>query len=178
MNIGVISVRYARALLESATKLKVEDTVYGEMSVLAHSFIQVPQLRLTIDNPMLAKDKKSNLLVCACGNDVSPLTKRFISLVLQEGREFALQFMANSYITLYRKQKNIIHGKLITAATVSLKEENKMQQLVARKTKGTVEFQTEVDPSLIGGFVLEYDTYRLDESVKSQLNNILKQLNK
>lgn len=178
MDIGVISVRYARALLESATELKIEETVYGEMRILAHSFIQVPQLRLTIDNPMLAKEKKSNLLICACGNDVSTLTQRFISLVLQEGREFALQFMANSYITLYRKQKNIIHGKLITATQVSSKEEDKMQQLVAKKTKGTVEFQTDIDPSLIGGFVLEYDTYRLDKSVKTQLNSILKQLNK
>jgi len=34
-----------------------------------------------------------------------------------------------------------------------------------------------VKPELIGGFVLEYDTYRMDASVKSQLNTILSQLN-
>jgi F-type H+-transporting ATPase subunit delta len=53
-----------------------------------------------------------------------------------------------------------------------------MKQMVASKTNAVVEFQTEVDPSLVGGFVLEYDTYRLDMSVKRQLNDILKQLNK
>jgi F-type H+-transporting ATPase subunit delta len=35
-----------------------------------------------------------------------------------------------------------------------------------------------VNPDLIGGFILEYDTYRLDASVKSKLNTILNQLSK
>ena len=39
MDIGVISVRYARALLKAATDAKLEDTVYQEMSVLAQSYI-------------------------------------------------------------------------------------------------------------------------------------------
>jgi F-type H+-transporting ATPase subunit delta len=178
MDLGVISVRYARALLNGAIAAKTEDKVYGEMHSLAQSYIEVPQLRRVIENPMLAKDKKENILVCACGSNVSDLTKRFISLVVREGREFALQFVANSYISLYRKQKNIIHGKLITASTVNSQVEEKMKQMVASKTNAVVEFQTEVDPSLVGGFVLEYDTYRLDMSVKRQLNDILKQLNK
>jgi len=58
MDLGVISVRYARALLKSATRLKQETVVYKEMQMLSQSFMQVPQLRLTIDNPMLSKDKK------------------------------------------------------------------------------------------------------------------------
>ena len=178
MDLVVISVRYARALLESATKAKTEDMVYDEMHTLAHSYLEVPQLRSAIGNPMLATEKKVNLLVCACGKKVSDLTKRFISLVVREDREFALQFMANSYITLYRKQKNIIHGKLITATAVSSQIEDKMKQMVANRTNATVEFQTEVDPSLVGGFVLEYDTYSLDMSVKRQLNDIIKHLNK
>jgi F-type H+-transporting ATPase subunit delta len=41
-----------------------------------------------------------------------------------------------------------------------------------------VEFATEVNPDIIGGFILEYDTYRMDASVKAQLNNILSTLKK
>ena len=50
--------------------------------------------------------------------------------------------------------------------------------MVEAKTQGTVEFTTEVDPTIIGGFILEYDTYRMDASVKSKLNNILVELKK
>ena len=67
MDTGVISVRYARALLKAATDAKKEDAVYREMLTLAKSYIDVPQLRHTIDNPMLSKDKKETLLLTAVG---------------------------------------------------------------------------------------------------------------
>ena len=178
MDIGVISVRYARALLKSATDQKLEDKVYQEMMAIAKSYLEVPQLRQTIDNPMLSKDKTEMLLKTAAGEEPSALTQSFIRLVLKEDRENVMQFMANSYITLYRKQKNVIRGKLTTAARVSAQTEQKMRQMVESKTNGTVEFETEVNPDIIGGFILEYDTYRMDASVKTKLNNILNTLKK
>ena len=178
MDIGVISMRYARALLKSATDQKQEDAVYQEMMTVAKSYLDVPAVRHTIDNPMLSKDKKEALLLVAAGEKPCELTKAFIALVLKEDRENVMQFMANSYITLYRKQKNVIRGKLTTAARVSVETEQKMRQMVESKTNGTVEFETEVDPDIIGGFILEYDTFRMDASVKSKLNTILTQLKK
>ena len=177
MDIGVISVRYARALIKAALGMKLEDQVYQEMQTLFKSYIDVPELRFTIDNPMLSKDKKEALLITALGKEPTELSKKFIALVLKEDRESTLQFMAASYITLYRKQKNIIRGKL-TATAVDASTEDKMRKMVEQRTKGTVEFKTEVNPELIGGFILEYDTYRMDASVKTKLNNILTQLKK
>ncbi|MBO4606757.1 MAG: F0F1 ATP synthase subunit delta [Prevotella sp.] len=179
MELGVISVRYARALLKSALEQKIEDKVYQEMQTLSKCYLQVPELRQTIDNPMLDNGKKESLLVTASGGSgISSLTKRFISLVMAEGRESALQLMAASYITLYRKQKNITRGKLITAVAVTPEIERKMRQRVESRTQGTVEFQTEVNPEIIGGFILEYDTYRMDASIQNQLRQILAQLRK
>jgi F-type H+-transporting ATPase subunit delta len=178
METGVIAVRYARALLKCATQAKIEKQVYQEMSTLVQSFIKVPELRFTIDNPMLEKDKKGALLKTACGGDVSQLTERFINLVLQEDRESAIHFMAASYTTLYRKQNNITMGRLITAVPVTTAIEKKMRQKVESRTNGTVEFQTEVNPEIIGGYILEYDTYRLDASIQNQLRAILAQLSK
>jgi len=178
MDLGVISVRYARALLKCSTEAGIEEKVYEEMQTLAKSFIDVPELRLTIDNPMLSKDKKKELLISAVGGSPCDTTLNFISIVLREGRESVMQFIANSYITLYRKQKNIIRGKLTTAAAVTPVIEQKMRRMVESKTNGTVEFETDVDPSLIGGFILEYDTFRMDASVKAKLNGVLTKLSK
>ena len=152
MDIGVISVRYARALLKSATDAKIEQQVYAE--------------------------KKQALLLTAAGKEPSDLMKAFISLVLKEDRESVMQFIANSYVTLYRQQKNVIRGRLITAAAVSPETEQKMRRMVESKTNGTVEFESQVNPDIIGGFILEYDTYRMDASVKTKLNSILNTLKK
>ena len=178
MDLGVISVRYARALLKSALLQKIADNVYADMQNLYNSYLQVSQLRQTVDNPMLQKEQKRHILEVACGEDATPLVRRFLQLVLEDDRESTLQFMAASYITLFRKNKNIIRGKLTTAVPVSPETEDKMRKMVELKTNGTVELNTEVDPSIIGGFILEYDTYRLDASVKHKLQTILSQLKK
>lgn len=178
MNIGVISVRYARALLKAAVEAGAEDEVYREMLALAQSFIVVSEFKSAVDNPMLPKDSKRDLIVTACGGDISELVRTFITLVLKKDREGVLQFIANSYITLYRQHKNIIRGKLTTAVPVSDATKQKMRLMVESKAKGTVEFETEVNPDIIGGFILEYDTYRLDVSVQSQLRDVLSQLSR
>lgn len=177
MNTGVISVRYARALMKSANAQGAKDEVYADMQTLAQSYLKVRQLRSAIDNPMLPKEDKQKLLLSACGGNPCQLTQTFIDVVIKEGRENLIQFMANSYVTLYREEKNIISGRLITAVAVSDETQNKMRQMVEKRTNATVEFQTEVNPDIIGGFILEYDTFRMDASVQSQLRTILKELN-
>ena len=58
MDLGLISVRYARALLKAGTEAKLENDVYKEMQSLSESYVNVPELKFTIDNPMLSKDDK------------------------------------------------------------------------------------------------------------------------
>lgn len=167
--------RYARALLKSAALAHEEEKVYSTMLTLAKSYIEVPELRRAIDNPMTSQDTKLALLVTASGGvNTTELVKRFLALVLREGREAVLQFMANSYVTLYRKQRNIIRGRLTTAVIVSDDTRDRLCHMVENRTHSVVEFETDVNSDIIGGFVLEYDTYRMDASVRTQLNNILK----
>ena len=176
MDLGVISVRYARALLKGALENGMEDAVYNDMQCIANCYLEVPELRATIDNPMLPKDKKRQLLFTAAGTNPTDLTERFLTLVIKERRANALQFMATSYVTLYRQHKHIIQGRLVTASPATPAVEKKMQAMVERRSQGTVEFTTEVDPDIIGGFILEYDTYRMDASVKTRLRMILSEL--
>ena len=166
MNVGVISMRYTRALLKYAQLNGEAESVYNEMMVLARCFIDVPRLRASLASPALAADKKTALCVTACGGKACASTQNFIKL---------LQFMANSYVDLYRKQNNITRGKLITAVPVSSEIEERMRKMVEQKTMGKVDFVTETDREIVGGFILEYDTYRLDQSVSTQLRKTLQQ---
>lgn len=178
MEIGVISMRYARALLKCSVETSTETEVFNEMQTLSQSYIEVPELRKTIDNPMLTSSEKKLLITTAVGGNPCQTTSTFIDLVLKAHRESTLQFIAASYITLYRKQKNIVKGKLVTAVEVSSDVQQRMRQIVETRTKADVEFETEVDKDLIGGFILEYDTYRMDASVKSKLRDVLSQISK
>lgn len=87
MDLGLISVRYARALLKASNQEKQSEQVYADMQTLAAEYLNVPELSVTIANPMLSKEQKEHLLVTAAGSTKCELTRRFIILVLDEGRE-------------------------------------------------------------------------------------------
>ena len=116
MNTGVISVRYAKALLEYAKTQGVEDKVYAAMKTLAERFARIPDLRRSVENPVLDTATKISLLQEAVQTaDAGGEMMRFFRLVLDKKREKYLQFMILSYIDLYRESKNILIGHLTTA---------------------------------------------------------------
>ena len=176
MNEGMISKRYARALLQYAVGQKAEDAVFSEMKQLAATFAMEPRLRMAMDNPMLSKENKYDLILAAIGGKGSEQFKQFIRFVMDKKRERVMRSMALSYMELYCRLKNINTGKLVTAAEVDEATVAKMKALAGRIKPGTLDFETRVDPDIDGGFVLYVDTYRLDGSVRTQLNKIRKDL--
>ena len=175
MNIGIIPMRYAKALFAFAQDKSAEETVYAEMSMLALSFAEHSSLRTVLDNPVMKTDEKQKLICTAAGTQVSDVFVRFIELVLHHHREEHLQSIALMYMDLYRKAKNIFIGTLVTAAPLSAETEERMRTILMKDTKGTLDFKTSVNPSIMGGFIYCIDTYRMDASVATQLKRVKNQ---
>lgn len=175
MNLGLISKRYAKALLEYAREQKAEDILYSEMNKLATAFAGEPKMRMAMDNPILTAKDKINLLQAAVGGKPSAQFVRFIELVLKNKREAHLQFIALAYLDRYRELNHINIAKLVTANRVDSKVIDRLKAVLQKIKPGTQEVETVVDPSIDGGFILYVDTYRLDASVATQLKNIKRQ---
>lgn len=178
MDIGNISTRYAKALLRFATENGEEAQVYEEMSALADNFSAVPELQKAMLNPVVAVDKKERLLHIACASkgQLTASSKRFIRLLLDKDRSEMIMFVANSYGTVYRRVKHIVKARLILPCKTDKKLIDRMRRMVKAKTKSDIHFKVEEDPAIGGGFILEYDTYRLDASVRNQLALIRREL--
>lgn len=176
MNTGVVSRRYAKALLAYAKAAKKEDKVYNEVKSLAEYFDRVAGLRHAVENPVLDVQTKLNLLREASGGaNVSNELMRFFSLVLEGKREKFLQFMTWSYIDLYREDKNILIGKLITAVPSPRLEDYLKKSLSKDNGDAIIELDAKVDPNLIGGYIVEIAGRRLDASVANQLKRVEQQ---
>lgn len=175
MNIGIIPMRYAKALFAFSQDKSAEKTVYEEMSLLAKSFAEHSSLRTVIDNPVMNVGDKKKLICTAAGTQVSDVFVRFIELVLHHKREEHLQSIALMYLDIYRKAKNIFIGTLVTATQLSTETKERFRTILMKDTKGTLDFNTSVNPEIIGGFVYCIDTYRLDASVATQLKRVKNQ---
>ena len=174
MNNGKISIRYAKALLSSAKEAKVEEKVYSEMTTLDSAFAQIQLLKQAMTNPTLTKEEKIKLLNSVFNNKASKLTQGFINLVVENGREDYFHRIALSFQDLYRKDKNIVVTHLTTAIELDEPLKKKIINSVEEQENSKVELRTEVNPDIIGGYILDIDGKRLDASIIRQLSKLYK----
>ena len=73
----------------------------------------------------------------------------------------------------------MLSGRLIVPSAIDAKVTNQMRNIIEKKvgTPVNIEFEVEEDPEILGGFILEYDTYRLDASLRTQFNQLRRELN-
>lgn len=172
MNLGLIPVRYATALIDYAENSKSQDVVYKDAVQLADSFATTKELGVALENPVLSKEDKKKIILTASGGKISSVFLTFIDLILKNNREAELHSIVLKYKDLYRKKNNILHGKLTTAVAVDKTTEDKLVSLVEKKVNGTLELEKIIDPTILGGFLMEIDSVRWDASIKNQLNRI------
>lgn len=171
MDIGVISTRYAKSLLKFSTENREEQKVYEEMQILSENFRRVPALQEALKNPVYTDAAKIELLKSATGGESTTTRsiQRFYELLVEHRRADYMVFIANSYITLYREDKNILKSKLTVPVPVSDSVCEKLKRIVEKESNRLVDFDIQVDKEIMGGFILEYGTYQLDASLRTQL---------
>lgn len=177
MDIGIVSMRYAKALMEYAKSTDKEETLYQQFHMLDRSFRKHPDLRTALENPILTIREKLSLISIAAVGNASPGREftRFITLVLKNRRENFLQYICLSFLDLYRKDKHIGVGKLITAVPVNREVAERIRSSASSLLHAYMELQTEVAPSIEGGFIFDINDFRLDASIATQLKKVKKQ---
>lgn len=179
MNTGITSARYAKALLRFATENGEEARVYEEMGQLLHAFTAEPRLTAMLQNPALPGNQLASLLTAAAtpvGKSVSATSTRFMDLLVKHKRADLAQYVAVSYQTQYRQVKGLIEARLTTAVPATKAVTERMRSLVEKRTGCKVSFDTKTDDTIGAGFVLEYDTYRMDASLKRQFADLRRTL--
>ncbi len=176
MNTGVVSRRFAKALLAYAKGEGLEDKVYKEVKTLAAHFAEVPALRRAVENPVLERSKEK--LEAALrgfgwkgrkpGDDAfsQPGAGR------QKGEVLAVHDVVVHRPVSGRQahpHRKAYHCRQFARLWHTL------QKLAAEKTHGEVILEEKVDKSLIGGYIIELGGFRLDSSVANQLKRVKQQ---
>ncbi|MDR2585703.1 MAG: F0F1 ATP synthase subunit delta [Prevotellaceae bacterium] len=175
MDTGTITRRYAMALWMYAKKNGAEEQVYAQTKQLFNSFSHYPSLKRVLSNRLVSIEKKVEVVVLATGKE-QDVFKNFIRLVLTNKRESYLPSICLSYETIYLREKKILKAKLVTAIPLDSNLEQRFIQKLEQRTGHTIQISTQVNPDIVGGYVVTLDCWRLDASVTGYLKQIKEQL--
>lgn len=173
MDNGLIPHRYARALYKYSLERGNASAVYEEMKKVAGSFISTPDLQKVLANPFVSDADKEKLLISAAGTEVEDDYRRFVKLLLDHRREEYAWRACLAFRDIYREANHIASVKVTTAARLDETEMEKIRSVVRKAYKDwTLEFEESVDSSLIGGFVVDVDSVRMDASVSNEIEQL------
>ncbi len=177
MDNGRISVRYARALFQTAQQQGCEDAVYDGLTRFAHNYLlAISQFNEVLSDPIVASEEKVKLVEMAVGEPLDDTLKRFITFVAEQKREDKMFFIAMKYMEMYREKHNILNTQVTTASELSEETYDHIKAFIKQTFGADAELEVKIDPSLIGGFILDIEHTRMDASVAGQLNALKNKL--
>jgi F-type H+-transporting ATPase subunit delta len=135
----------------------------------------VPELRIVLRNPQIEPRTKADLLQELLGG-ADELLRNFLRLVAEKGRSREIEEIAREFDRLIAAQERRIKVELTTAYELSDDDAQEIVRQIEQSTGRTVEATRSVDPSLIGGLVLQADTLRVDASVRGRLERLRQDL--
>ena len=175
MDQGLIPRRYAKALYEFACDNSAAERTYDLMKRLEESFMQRPDINSVMANPYVSVNDKTMLLSTAAGADskADRCFLDFITLLIKNRRIDAMRSIALAYLDIYRKANNIYPVRITSATTLDAGQMEQLRDIIVRHLgDATAEMSVDVDPSLIGGFVVTINSERLDASLSNELKQL------
>lgn len=170
-----ISDRYAKSLLSLAKTQNVLESAKNDMLLISNSLKGSSELRVLLQSPIVPSDKKISILEGVFGMHISQLSKAYLQIIVKKRREAFLNEIALSFINLYNKEMGIAIAKLSCAHPLDANMEQKILAIVKQETQKDVQMHVQINPMLIGGFVLTVGDKQIDASIKRQLQNLRKQ---
>lgn len=168
-----IIARYASVLLKHAVKYGVLEAISKGVSLLQNQFKDNPTLDGVLNNPTIARSEKHKLLEKICKAEVDPLLWKFLEIIIDNSQIGYLKEILIATRVLYCAHVGIQFARLTTA--IALPENftkrfiEEAKQVVACKK---VVLEQRIDPSIIGGYILEIGGFKIDKSVKHHLHTL------
>jgi len=167
--------RYAKALFELA--INDLDTVQKDMNLIEETFKASPELEKVLKDPTIGASKKLDIIKGIFGNKISGLSLKLIQLLGKKDRLALLQDISRSFNELYKQNKGIREATVITAVELTDDLKQKIFQKIKELTgSDKIKLTNVVDPSIIGGFILNIDDLRYDASISGKLAKLKSKL--
>ncbi|MGQ9864196.1 MAG: ATP synthase F1 subunit delta [Bacteroidia bacterium] len=177
MSPQVVAEKYAQALFALAVQNDILEPTLQGVSLIQETYKTQRDFRLFLESPILPPTRKIEILRASLLPALNGLLRDFVILLTRRKREYLLDETCEAFLRQYRKYKGILRARLTSAISPSPALLDVLtQRLQDAFQVQIVEFETHVDASLVGGWVLEVEDKTADVSVAYALSQAQKKL--
>lgn len=172
MNDNKSARRYARAIIETATDTQA---VRDELAAIASTFKSNPALFEALSNPAVPAATKKTIFAEIFKSLSAPLPRLF-DMLIDGSRIELVHDIAHRYRDEWNERNNVHAARVVSALALDAETSDAIRRAIETAVSGTVQMETAVDPTLVGGLKVEVDGHLFDGSVKARLQALRRHL--
>ena len=176
---SMVSVRYARALVDTllgqraGVPASAAESIAAELDAFQALLEENPELRILFSTPAISTSKKRMVLAeLAPRLGLTPLTRNFLSVVIQNDRMNLLAEIAAAFRTVLDERLGVAVAEITTARPLDEAEKQALAGALRTRTGREVRMKYSLDPAVIGGAVARVGGTIYDGSVRGQLERL------
>jgi F-type H+-transporting ATPase subunit delta len=163
---------YASAILALAEPQGQGEAMLDELGGLAQLLAGDPELELFFASPLIDEEAREQVIEKTLRGHASDLLVDALQVINRKGRLGNLRAIAEAYRLEYRNLHGLVDARVRTAVPLSPELRERLRTAVARFAGKQPDLIEKVDPSLLGGMVVEVAGKKIDTSVSSRLRQL------
>lgn len=172
-----IARRYAKAIFELALETNRVEEIGRELQTVLAAFESSDEARAVMMAPVLTGDEKVQLVEALLARlTLDPVVGNSLRLLADRNRLADLPDIVGEFNALADKQIGRIRARVTTAIQITDEQVQQIAQSLAGATNRKVLVDRTVDPGILGGVVAQIGSTIYDGSLKTQLEDMKKQL--
>ena len=172
-----VAVPYARALFDFSVEKNIMHQITADFQNLDIFFNESKELVTYLNNPIISQKAKREILEKTLKSQLNIETFKFLMVLVDRDRINFLSAIINNYLELVYQAASI---KLVEVSTASeftdSQKETLIQKLKVLTSAREIKLITTINPSLIGGFLIQTESKIIDFTVKNRLQQLAKHL--
>jgi len=170
----LIAKRYARAFVNDKTSPEEIDLLAREIKAIVATLESDQEIREFFTSPVIPRTNKMTAVARITEKlGFSAYTRSMLEILIRKDRFNIIDAVAEQLQELADVKKERIRITLTTASEPSVDEIREIAKRIGGFFKRETVVERSIDPSIIGGFVVEGDGKLIDMSVKGQLRRLL-----
>ncbi|MFC1917356.1 ATP synthase F1 subunit delta [Chloroflexota bacterium] len=166
--------RYAQAIFEIALEKKELERWQDELYQIA-GIVGAAGVREALENPKFSSEAKAQLISEQLP-EINKLVLNLVNLLITQGKLEGLEEIVAEYRRLVNSYHGIQQAKVTTAVPLDDGQKEILADKLASLMGSKVTIESQVDTSLVGGFIARIDGKLLDGSTRSNLLALKKEL--
>ncbi|MBQ4101238.1 MAG: ATP synthase F1 subunit delta [Oscillospiraceae bacterium] len=172
-----VSTVYAKSLFEVSIAEKCEAEVLDNVKALKTVFAENANFLAVLKSPVIELSEKISLIDEIFSN-ANIYVKNFIKLLVEKNRIAQIFSIISAFEEQYNNYYNITEVVVKTACELGDELKQKLKAKLETQLSKTVTLNCKIEPSILGGIVLEYDGKQVDASVSTKLLNLKSEISK